>query len=247
MWSKNGSPVLARTSPVGRRGRSARRCSSPWWCAPWLRHGWPVAHLSASSQGGEEGVVLGGGADRDTEAAVEARPRGAVAHEHRAVEQALPHRRDPSRSRGRNSTKLAPDGHTSTGRSAKPATRRPRSSTRRATRPRISSAKSRAMRPAACLTASRWYGSTTWSSWATSERGPDEVAEAGRGHRPRLRVGAGDDEGHVVVDEVEGRPRRELAVGLVDHEQPGRQVEDLADSRPRPRPCRWGCWASTGR
>ena len=104
-----------RTSPVGRRGR----CATAMLVSLVVRSlaGGP-AHASDLFQGGEERVVLVGGADRDTEAAVEARPRRAVAHEHRAVEQGLPHRRRRRARCGRNSTKLAPDGHTSTGSSA---------------------------------------------------------------------------------------------------------------------------------
>ena len=48
---------------------------------------------------------------------------------------------------------------------------------------------------------------------------PDEVAEPSGRHRPRLREGAGDDERLVVVDQAERRPRGELPVGLVHHEQ----------------------------
>ena len=43
------------------------------------------------AEGGQEGVVLVGRADRDTQATVEARPGRAVAHQHRPVDQVLPH------------------------------------------------------------------------------------------------------------------------------------------------------------
>ena len=67
-------------------------------------------------------------------------------------------------------------------------------------------------------------------------RRADEVAEAGAGHRPRLAERAGDDERHVVVDELDRRPVGELAVGLVDHDQPGRGVDHGAHGRAVTRP-----------
>jgi hypothetical protein len=57
----------------------------------------------------------------------------------------------------------------------------------------------------------------------------DQVAEARGGHRPGLGEGAGDDEGRGVVDQLEGGPRSELAVGLVHHQQPRCQVEHGSD------------------
>ena len=47
----------------------------------------------------------------------------------------------------------------------------------------------------------------------------DREAEAQRGHRPHLRVGAHDHERAVVAHELERAPRRELAVGLVDDDE----------------------------
>src|SRR5207248_4170612 len=78
----------------------------------------------------------------------------------------------PSLVRGRNSTKLAADGHASTGNSPRAATTRPRSSTIDATRSSISGLKRRASRPAACFMASRWYGSSTPSRARTTSGGP---------------------------------------------------------------------------
>ena len=162
-------------------------------------------------QGGEEGVVLVG-----VPMVTRRQPRGAAttsscgrAPSGRAAP-ATPRRRRAAC--GRNSTKLAPDGHTSTGRSARrghePAPLLDeRRDPRRPCRPR-----SRARgAPASCLTASRWYGSTTFSSSATSHDGPDQVAEPGGGHRPRLGVRAGDDQRHVLVDQLERRPRARTA------------------------------------
>ena len=70
----------------------------------------------------------------------------------------------------------------------------------------MSSENRSASRPAICLTASRWYGSTTLSSSATSQDGPiryprrapaiDQVFE-------NVRV---TTSGHVLADEVERRP-----------------------------------------
>ena len=69
---------------------------------------------------------------------------------------------------------------------------------------------------------------------------PDQVAEPAGGHRPRLGERPGDDQRPVVVDQVQRRPRGELAVGLVDHDQAGRQL----DAPPRPRS--WGSTSPVG-
>ncbi len=80
----------------------------------------------------------------------------------------------PSRAPGRtrNSTKLAPLGNTSSGSSPSAVVIRSRSATMCSTRSFMSSENRSARRPAICLTASRWYGSTTLSSSATSHVGP---------------------------------------------------------------------------
>ena len=61
----------------------------------------------------EERGVLVRCADRDPQAVVEARPARAVADEHVAVDEPLPHVATRHVERGRNSTKLAPLGNTS--------------------------------------------------------------------------------------------------------------------------------------
>ena len=53
----------------------------------------------------------------------------------------------------------------------------------------------------------------------------DREAEPQRGHRPHLRVRAHDDERAVVAHELERAPGRELAVGLVDDDEPVEAVE----------------------
>ena len=147
-----------RASPWCARDTVARRSGGSSWSRE---------HLA---QRGEERVVLLGRADRDPQAPVEPGPRRAVAHEHRAVDQPLPHGRPVDR-RGRNRMKLAPDGHTSTGSSASaaPAGRAPRRARPRALS--ISATNRSARRPATCLAASRWYGSATCSSVRTTSAG----------------------------------------------------------------------------
>ena len=229
--------------PWGRRGRCATDDARLLGGA--LRGGRPRS-CQDLLQGGEERVVLVGGADRDTQAAVEARPRRAVAHEHRPVEQPCHTSRAVARSRGGTARSWRPTATRRRAGRRGAATSRPRSSTSAATRARISSSKSRASAPGGLLHRVEVVRQHDLVELGDQPRRPDEVAEAGGGHRPRLGVGAGDDERHVVVDQLERRPRRELAVGLVDHEQPGRQVEHRRGRSPRPRPCRSGCWASTG-
>jgi hypothetical protein len=56
-------------------------------------------------------------------------------------------------------------------------------------------------------------------------RRADEVAEAGRRHRPRLGERPGHHQRPLLVDQLERRPGGELPVGLVDDEQPA----DVAD------------------
>ena len=111
---RTGARSSVRPRPCRRRGRARRRCSVSLVVRATLRSGRRGGLDVAQDllQGGEERVVLGGGADGDAEAAVEAGPRRAVADEHRAVDQRLPHGVARRRAAGRNSTKLAPDGHT---------------------------------------------------------------------------------------------------------------------------------------
>ena len=146
---------------------------------------------------------------------------------------------------------MAPDGHAVDGqRPAARAAIRSRSATTCFTRVSISSTKRSARRPAICLAASRWYGSATLSSSVTSQARPDQVAEAGRRHRPRLGEGAGDDQAAVprrpgrapTRARTDRRPRRPPAGPA-----PGRRRRGRLARWPRARPGRWGCWASTGR
>ena len=74
--------------------------------------------------------------------------------------------RRPHRRRGRSARRGRPAGP------APRRARRPAAPSRRRSRS--------ARRPATCLTASRWYGSTTFSSSATSHGGPDAGSRAGR-------------------------------------------------------------------
>ena len=64
--------------------------------------------------------------------------------------------------------KLASEGQLSTGRSPSAAATLPRSSEMRATRASISGTCRRAISPAICVWADRWYGSTTDSQAATT-------------------------------------------------------------------------------
>src|SRR6476619_5440140 len=129
MWSKKGRPVDASTVPVGpsrsieieidvafvvRSFVAARLTSSDPTRRPNGTAFGGTSSFENLLEGGEEGVVLGAGADGDPQASFE---------------------------RGRKSTKFAPDGHTSTSRSPSAADRRPRSSTSSATRDSISSVK----------------------------------------------------------------------------------------------------------
>ena len=85
--------------------------------------------------------------------------------------------------------------------------------------------------PASCVGTDRWYGSTTFSSSATTHGGATQKPSRNGGQRPHLRVGAHHDEREVVVDELERAPARELAVGLVDDEQAAPCSATTASSR----------------
>ena len=68
------------------------------------------------TEGVEEAIVLGGRADRDPQAVVEPRPARAVAHEHAAVDEALPHVMSrPTRARTGTARSWPRSGTTSTG------------------------------------------------------------------------------------------------------------------------------------
>ncbi len=133
----------------------------------------------------------------------------------------------PVRCRGRNSTKLAPLGTTSISIAAIASLMRSRSATISFTRSSMSSTKRNASRPAICLAASRWYGSTTLSSSATSHAGPTRYPrrEAAMLHvfeNVRTTTSA-----PVVGDQRQRRPVGELGVRLVDHDEAGRDRQQL--------------------
>ena len=132
-----------------------------------------AAHASDLRERARKRVVLVGRADGDAQAVVEPRPPRAVADEHAAVEQALPDLSPGIVVAAGTARSWRRSGTTSIGhrgeRLADAARARRRSSF---TRSSISSTKRSASRPAICLAASRWYGSTTLSSSATSHAGP---------------------------------------------------------------------------
>ena len=184
-----------------------------------------TAHVSTSWSADSNASSSVCRADRDAQAAVEARPRRAVADEDRAVEQRLPHlvavdgvAAGRARSSRRTATRRA------AGRAARRLSR-PRSSTSAATRCVHLVAVVERESPGDLLERVEVVRQHDLVELAHEPRRADEIAEAGRGHRPRLRVGPGDDERTVVVDELERGPRRELAVRLVDDEQTGRELE----------------------
>ena len=79
---------------------------------------------------------------------------------------------------------------------------------------------------------------------------PDQVPEPQRRGGPGLGVGAADHHRAVLGDQRQRRPRGELPVRLVDHQQPVDgldRVEHRAHRRLVLAPGRSGCWASTGR
>ena len=205
---------------------------------------------TAPPQRAEEGVVLGRRADRHPQAAVEAGPARAVPDEDGSVQQPLPdHPAVAARSAGTGRS-WRPTATPRRAASPSAAAIRSRSATTCFTLVSISSPKRRARRPATCLAASRWYGSATLSSSATNQRRPDQVAEAGRRHRPRLGEGPGDDQGPLARRpgrartrrRTDRRPRRPRAGPA-----PGRRRRARTGPSPRARPDRWGCWASRGR
>ena len=161
-------------------------------CAARRRHSRHL--LQGAAERGEERVVLRRRADGDPQALVEPGPAREVADEHAAREQRLPHRVAVAVRRGTAGSSRPTGTRSTPSSSLSAANSRPRSSTSVATRRSISSRCSSASVPASWVGTDRWYGSTTFSSSATSHSGRDREPEPHRGQRPHLRVGAHDHE-----------------------------------------------------
>ena len=117
-WSacgrRTGSPVSTRRRARAVERRASTIDRSPSSTRSVAAVGDVLVVAGSPAKRVEEGIVFGRGADRDPQAPLEARPRRAVAHEHRAIEQRLPHFVARRCRAGGTSTKFAPDGHTST-------------------------------------------------------------------------------------------------------------------------------------
>ena len=197
---------------------------------------------------GKERVVLGGRADRDAEAALDAAATTRSRARARRARAGAPTGRARRRRRGRAGSSRPTARPSRPGMSASAANSRPRSSTSDATRCSISRAEVERDGARDLRRHRERVRQQHLLELGDHPRRRDREAEAHRGQRPHLRVGAHDDERAVVVDELERAPRRELAVGLVDDEQ-------RADFGPRPRaaarrsraarPCRSGCSGCT--
>ena len=203
---------------------------------------------ATSRERGEEPVVLLRRADRDPQAPAEARPARAVAHEHAAVDEALPH-----------AVALVDV-----------AVADPEQHEVGAARERLDGQRGEAVHEPLALLDDDLHALVHLVDVAQGERAgdllgrvevvrqhdvvevadeprrADEVAEAGRRHAPRLRERAHDDERAVLGDEVEGAPAGELGVGLVDDDEPVGRVERGVDDRRVLDDARSGCSASTG-
>ena len=200
---------------------------------------------SPSARAVEEAVVLGGETHGDAQASVEARPRAAVADQHAVVDEALPHRAGVVAAgaeqhevgaggidvevevgqRGADAATLLDDRcHPAFHVADEPQRHATGGLLRRVEVVRQHHRLQSGDQPRRC----------------------DEVAEAGRRHRPRLGERAHDGEGAVVADAFERRPVRELGVRLVDHDEAGRHVEHGVEHGRRFDQRRSGCSASTG-
>ena len=228
--------------------RDARRRSP--WCARCRRRRRRLTSRAPRASAARKASSSARRADGDPQAAV----RGGASDEQSRTStsrssSAVPDRPGPSRAAGRNSTKLAPDGHRShRQRRARAAAIRSRSATT-GLHPRLHLVDEAQGQAAGDLLGRvEVVGQRHLVELGHQPRRADQVAEAGGRHRPRLGERAGDDERAVVVDQAERRPRRELAVGLVDdHEQPGRHGRaPRAPTSSRLDHARSGCWASTG-
>ena len=83
--------------------------------------------------------------------------------------------------------------------------------------------------PPPASAASTWYGSAAGEQRLDDLGRAERVAETERGERPRLREGPEHDEVGVLADELERGTPGELAVGLVDDDEPGGAPEDRLD------------------
>ena len=199
----------------GRRGRAAPRCSSPWWCAPWtpsrvmLRASSRAARNASSSAGvpivtrrqpsrrghDEQSRTS---TDRSSSACHTSAPSRCVGPEQHEVGRRRPHRDRQLGQAGDEPAALLHQGGDAGAHGV--------------------------VEVEGDAAGGLLHGVEVVRQHDLVELGDqrtraDEVAEAGRRHRPRLRVGAGDDERPVVVDQLERRPRGELAVGLVDDQR----------------------------
>ncbi len=77
-------------------------------------------------------------------------------------------------------------------------------------------------------------------------RRADDITEPGGGHPPRLGERAHHCHGRIVAHPVERGPRRELCVCLVDDDEPGSDIDQPIDHVPEARPAQSGCSASRG-
>ena len=140
----------------------------------------------------QELVVLVGRADGDAETVVEPGPARTVTDQHAAVDEALPDRAPvETPGRTRNSTKLAPLGNTSSGRSASAASIRSRSATICSTRCVHVVGEPQRQSTGDLLDGVEVVRQHHLVEFGDEPRRSDEVAESGPCHRPGLRERAG--------------------------------------------------------
>ena len=233
-----GTRHAARASPTPPGCAAARRLSPAPHAAPKsaaprarerVRRRWRVsAPRPGSIERGQETVVLVRGPHRDTQALVEPPPRGAVPDENRRRQgRPRPRWRPPT---GRKRTKLAADGHVST--AAPPSAAHAAPFLVEGGHPFLHGAHVVQGQAAGGLghgveMVRKGHG----GAGLDHVGGGHQVAEPAGGHRPRLRECPHHHQplaaGSVPAHEVEGARRGELAVGLVDHHETGRPLEDV--------------------
>ena len=123
----------------------------------------------------------------------------------------------PLRFYGRHSTKFACDGQTFTGILESSPTIRSRSATIERHTVFHLRGKLQCQPPGSLFQGIQMVRQRHALQYLYDLGGADQVAEAESRHRPRLRIRADDYERHILADQLEGGPRSELAISLVDH------------------------------